>query len=70
METADQTDFSALVRTIPDGLDPTWTFEPPESVRNTEKNSILEDLLSDEKWDEFLDHLISDVENLNDSIQT
>ncbi|MBQ7978864.1 MAG: hypothetical protein IJ248_03830 [Candidatus Methanomethylophilaceae archaeon] len=55
---------------MPDGFEFGWKFYPPEGVCNTEEHSIMEDLQSDEKWDEFLAHLISNHENVNETIQT
>lgn len=63
-------DLSSLVRVMPDGFDHGWTFMPPEGVGNTEKCSVLEDLMKDEKWDEFLDHLTSELENPDEMMQT
>jgi len=64
------TDLSSQVRTMPNGFEIGWRYFPPEGVFNTAEHSIMEDLLDDSKWDEFLDHLISEHEDLNESIQT
>lgn len=66
----DAADLSGLVRTMPKGFEIGWKYLPPEGVGNTEEHSILEDLMDDAKWDEFLDHLISDGENMSEDLQT
>ena len=66
----DAADLSGLVRTMPKGFEIGWKYLPPEGVGNTEEHSILVDLLDDAKWDEFLDHLISDGENMSEDLQT
>ncbi|MCQ2079910.1 MAG: hypothetical protein MJZ38_07655, partial [archaeon] len=54
-------EFRGLVINPPNGLDPEWIHEAPPHEIRPEDGSIMENLLKDDKWDEILDHLISDV---------
>lgn len=63
-------DLSALVREMPNGFDTEWTYTPPQGIGNREPCSVFEDLVKDEKWDEFLDHLTSELENPDEMMQT
>ncbi|MCQ2085599.1 MAG: hypothetical protein MJZ21_05595, partial [archaeon] len=63
-------EFSDLVVNPPNGLDPNWVHEAPPHEIRPEDGSIMENLLKDEKWDEFLDHLISDVDDPDEMMVT
>ncbi|MCQ2085657.1 MAG: hypothetical protein MJZ21_05895 [archaeon] len=63
-------EFKGLVLKMPNGLDPEWIHDAPPRDIDESEGTIMENLLKDEKWDEFLDHLISDVDDPDEMMVT